>query len=230
MKKQCIVFIGIAALLTINASVVQQKQSDSAKVKDQYSNDIKRKEAIQKKIYDLMKEINEHAGGATLIVPVDPEKADNVVDHDEYQKKEADKKKAGDKKTDDAALIAPTKGKTTSKYGYRQNPVTKKYAFHKGIDIAAPKGTKVVASAGGVVATSNYLNNGYGNCVIIEHANNVKTLYAHLDQRIVAAGDTVIQGQKIGTVGATGRATGPHLHYEVYKGGKSINPEELVHY
>ena len=61
MKKQCIVFIGIAALLTINASVVQQKQSDSAKVKDQYSNDIKRKEAIQKKIYDLMKEINEHA-------------------------------------------------------------------------------------------------------------------------------------------------------------------------
>lgn len=230
MKKQCIVFIGIAALLTINASVVQQKQSDSAKVKDQYSNDIKRKEAIQKKIYDLMKEINEHAGGATLIVPVDPEKADNVVDRDEYQKKEADKKKAGDKKTDDAALIAPTKGKTTSKYGYRQNPVTKKYAFHKGIDIAAPKGTKVVASAGGVVATSNYLNNGYGNCVIIEHANNVKTLYAHLDQRIVAAGDIVIQGQKIGTVGTTGRATGPHLHYEVYKGGKSINPEELVHY
>ena len=230
MKKQCIVFIGIAALLTINASVVQQKQSDSAKVKDQYSNDIKRKEAIQKKIYDLMKEINEHAGGATLIVPVDPEKADNVVDRDEYQKKEADKKKAGDKKTDDTALIAPTKGKTTSKYGYRQNPVTKKYAFHKGIDIAAPKGTKVVASAGGVVATSNYLNNGYGNCVIIEHANNVKTLYAHLDQRIVAAGDTVIQGQKIGTVGTTGRATGPHLHYEVYKGGKSIKPEELVHY
>jgi len=87
-----------------------------------------------------------------------------------------------------------------------------------------------VASAGGVVATSNYLNNGYGNCVIIEHANNVKTLYAHLDQRIVAAGDIVIQGQKIGTVGTTGRATGPHLHYEVYKGGKSINPEELVHY
>lgn len=233
MKKSWIIILCIALLLNINASVVKQKQTDSQRVKEQYNNDIERKEAVKKKIYELIQEINKKLDSKEqLVVPVEPDRATEVVDHDEYTKKETvpQEKRSDEIKKKDETLIAPTKGKTTSKYGYRKNPVTKKYSFHKGIDIAAPKGTKVVASASGTVVTSQYMNNGYGNCVIIEHANHVKTLYAHLEKRMVKAGDAVSQNQQIGTVGATGRATGPHLHYEVYKGTQSINPEELVHY
>lgn len=219
--------------VNIQASVVKQKQADTAKVKNQYASDVEKKEAIIKKIHALMDEINAKLDSKEqLVVPVEPQQATDVVDHDEYAKKEtpAEVKPEEGKKGEEEALIAPAKGKMTSKYGYRENPVTKKYSFHKGIDIAAPKGTKVVASARGTVVTSQYMNNGYGNCVVIEHANSVKTLYAHLEKRLVKAGDIVQQGQQIGTVGATGRATGPHLHYEVYKGKQPVNPEELVHY
>ncbi len=233
MNKKWIIFIIITMVANIQASVVTQKQADTEKVKQQYTSDVEKKEAIIKKIHALMKEINANVGGnENLVVPVEPSKATDVVDHDEYAKKEIipDKKPQEGKKNKEESLIAPTKGKMTSKYGYRVNPVTKKYSFHKGIDIAAPKGTIVVASANGIVATSQYMNNGYGNCIIIEHENNIKTLYAHLEKRLVKSGDVVQQGQQIGTVGATGRATGPHLHYEVYKGKQSINPEELIHY
>jgi len=233
MKRKWLIIIIITMIANIQASVVKQKQADTAKVKNQYASDLEKKEAIIKKIHALMDEINTKIDSKEkLVVPVEPQQATDVVDHDEYAKKETtpEAKPEEGKKGKEEALIAPTKGKLTSKYGYRENPVTKKYSFHKGIDLAAPKGTKVVASAGGIVVTSQYMNNGYGNCIIIEHANNVKTLYAHLESRLVKPGDTVEQGQQIGTVGATGRATGPHLHYEVYKGKQSINPEELVHY
>ncbi|MDH7553102.1 MAG: M23 family metallopeptidase [Spirochaetota bacterium] len=233
MNKKWIIVIIIAMLAHIQASVVKQKQADTEKVKQQYVSDVERKDAIIKKIHALMKEINANVGGEEkLVVPVEPSNATDVVDHDEYAKKEMtpDKKPEEDKKGTKESLIAPTKGKMTGKYGYRENPVTKKYSFHKGIDIAAPKGTKVVASAHGIVASSQYMNNGYGNCIIIEHENNIKTLYAHLEKRLVKPGEVVQQGQQIGTVGATGRATGPHLHYEVYKGKQPVNPEELMHY
>lgn len=224
-------------VMTSGASVFKQKEADSNRVHNQHAQDVEHKELILKKIATLMKEINANIGGTELIEPVEPKQATDLVDHDEYlpQKKVPQKQPTPEEKFEkeikkNETLIAPTQGKKTSKYGNRENPVTKKYAFHKGIDIAAPKGTQVVASASGKVVTSQYMKNGYGNCIIIEHDNTVKTLYAHLDARIVKVGDMVTQGQKIGTVGATGRATGPHLHYEVYKGNKHINPEELVHY
>ncbi|MCX8122982.1 MAG: M23 family metallopeptidase [Spirochaetes bacterium] len=232
MKKHVILIILLIMLVNIQATVVTQKHTDTERVKNQHEADIEKKEALKKRMYELMDEINSHVDGkAKLIIPVEPDKATDVIDHDEYAKKEkAPEKKHTPAKKKDEAFIAPAQGKMTSKYGYRENPVTKKYSFHKGIDIAAPKGSKVVASASGTIVTSVYMNNGYGNCIIIEHANDIKTLYAHLEKRIVKAGDIVSQGQQIGTVGATGRATGPHLHYEVYKGKNSINPQELVHY
>ncbi|MGQ9842730.1 MAG: M23 family metallopeptidase [Spirochaetota bacterium] len=224
-------------VMTSGASVFKQKEADSNRVHNQYAQDVLHKKLILKKIATLMKEINANIGNTELIEPVEPKQATDVVDHDEYlpkkkvpQKQPTPEKKFEKEINNEETLIAPAQGKKTSKYGYRENPVTKKYAFHKGIDIAAPKGTQVVASASGKVVTSQYMKNGYGNCIIIEHDNAVKTLYAHLDIRIVKVGDTVTQGQKIGTVGATGRATGPHLHYEVYKGNKHIDPDELVHY
>ncbi len=233
MQRQWIILIMITLIANIQASVVKQKQTDSAKVKNQYTADLQKKEAIIKKIHALMDEINANLGSKEkFAAPVEPQQATDVVDHDEYTKKEIIPKTKPEegKKSKEEMFLAPTEGKMTSKYGYRENPVTKQYAFHKGIDIAAPKGTKVVASAHGTVVTSAYLNNGYGNCVVLEHENNIKTLYAHLEKRLVKPGDSVAQGQTIGTVGLTGRATGPHLHYEVYKGTQSINPEELIHY
>ena len=93
---------------------------------------------------------------------------------------------------------------------------------YNGIDIAAPVGTQVrVAAAGTVIisASSGY-NGGYGQYVVVKHANGTQTLYAHLSSNTVRVGDTVSQGQKVGGVGNTGRSTGPHLHFEV-RGGKN---------
>lgn len=128
---------------------------------------------------------------------------------------------------DDFAL--PTTGKVSSKFGYRVHPVTKKsYTFHSGIDIAAPRGTPVKASADGIVKKSGYFQNGYGNLIVIQHRKDMVTYYGHLDKRGAEAGDSVKKGQEIGTVGRTGRATGPHLHFEVRRGKKALDPDEFL--
>jgi murein DD-endopeptidase MepM/ murein hydrolase activator NlpD len=93
---------------------------------------------------------------------------------------------------------------------------------HNGIDLAAPVGTPVLASAGGKVIVSRMggYNGGYGIYVVISHSNGTQTLYAHLNANWVSVGEEVVQGQVIGTVGRTGRVTGPHLHFEV-RGAKN---------
>jgi len=123
--------------------------------------------------------------------------------------------------------IAPTRGRITSRYGSRRG------GFHYGVDIGNSRGTPVVASASGVVVESiNYCverktscGGRYGNLVTIEHSNGTKTRYAHLQRSIVNVGQTVSQGEQIGTLGNTGRSTGPHLHFEVIKNnGTTIRP------
>lgn len=108
----------------------------------------------------------------------------------------------------------------------RVHPVTGEETVHPGIDIAAPKDTPVFAAKGGVVARSE-LDSGsaYGNLVEISHSDGSSTLYAHLSQRAVEAGQTVSQGDTIGTVGATGRATGPVLHFGIFIDGSPLDPE-----
>jgi len=95
---------------------------------------------------------------------------------------------------------------------------------HRAIDIAAPLGTSVVASDAGYVAVTQWHNQGYGRMVIIDHGNGYQTLYAHLNSYSVEAGQSVARGQVIGHCGRTGNATGPHLHFEVIKGGARLNP------
>ena len=95
---------------------------------------------------------------------------------------------------------------------------------HKGIDIAVPHGTRVIATASGTTAFSGW-QDAYGNIIIINHGKGYETAYAHLYQRIANTGDHVRRGQIIGLVGATGNATGPHLHYEVRRDGMPVNPE-----
>lgn len=110
-----------------------------------------------------------------------------------------------------------------SGYGYRRDPVYGSTRFHEGLDFAAPRGTKVFATADGVVAEAGW-KNGYGNCVDIDHGYNYLTRYAHLSKIDVKVGEKVNRGQRIGEVGSTGRSTGSHLHYEVRFKDKAQNP------
>ncbi|MCS7308070.1 MAG: peptidoglycan DD-metalloendopeptidase family protein [Aquificaceae bacterium] len=121
----------------------------------------------------------------------------------------------------------PLEGKLTSSYGWRKNPFGKGYEFHTGMDIEAPAGSPVKATADGIVIHTGRLHL-YGETVIIAHASGYKTLYAHLSRIEVKEGDRVLAGHIIGRVGSTGRSTGPHLHYEVIKDEKAVNPEEFV--
>jgi murein DD-endopeptidase MepM/ murein hydrolase activator NlpD len=126
-------------------------------------------------------------------------------------------------------LMVPVTGRMSSQYGYRVHPVTKKQnSFHSGIDIAAPKGTPVYAAADGIIRKSEFNRSGYGNLIVVEHEKNLSTYYGHLDERNGQVNQRVKKGDLIGRVGATGMATGPHLHFEVRKGNNALNPEEYL--
>ncbi len=111
----------------------------------------------------------------------------------------------------------------TSGFGRRYHPILKRLRAHTGVDITAPKGTPVYATADGTV-TSESPGGGYGLVVVINHGYTYKTLYAHLSKKAVKPGQKVKRGQIIGYVGSTGMSTGSHLHYEVIKNGQRVNP------
>lgn len=115
----------------------------------------------------------------------------------------------------------------SSRFGYRVHPVTKKWHFHKGVDVAAPIGTYVYAIADGQVTMAKR-NGSAGNEIRIKHKNGVESRYMHMQKRTVKVGDKVKAGQLIGTVGDTGNATGPHLHFQLQVGGKAVNPIKLI--
>jgi murein DD-endopeptidase MepM/ murein hydrolase activator NlpD len=112
----------------------------------------------------------------------------------------------------------------SSYYGYRLDPIYKVRKFHGGVDFSAPTGTEIYAPGDGVVTKVIKSRRGYGNTIIIDHDFNYGTKYSHLSKFLVKKGDKVKRGQVIGLVGNTGKSTAPHLHYEVHKNGKAINP------
>lgn len=114
-------------------------------------------------------------------------------------------------------------GSTSSGYGMRSHPVLGGRRDHKGIDLSAPTGTPVYATADGVVGRADWFSS-YGLYVSIGHGGELETRYAHLSRLSVAAGQSVRKGDVIGYVGSTGRSTGPHLHYEVRVAGEAVNP------
>jgi len=116
----------------------------------------------------------------------------------------------------------------SSQFGYRTDPITQKKKFHSGIDLAANRGTPVHASGKGKVIYASYSYGGYGNVVKIDHGNGYVSVYAHMHKIKVSKGQTVERGDLVGLVGSTGRSTGPHLHYEVQKDGKAINPVKYM--
>jgi len=116
----------------------------------------------------------------------------------------------------------------TSFFGYRSDPFNSASAeYHPGIDFEGHQGDDVKATANGKVVFAGW-SNGYGNCIRIQHANNFETLYGHLSRIGVKVGQDITVGQKIGAVGSTGHSTGPHLHYEVRKDGKPVNPVKFL--
>lgn len=122
-------------------------------------------------------------------------------------------------------LIWPVSGRISSRYGMRWG------RMHEGIDIAAPKGTPIRAAANGlIVASGSNLKgySGYGRIIIIDHGNGMRTLYAHNSKNRVNSGSCIRTGEVIGEVGSTGRSTGNHLHFEVRKNGRPVNPSNYL--
>jgi murein DD-endopeptidase MepM/ murein hydrolase activator NlpD len=117
--------------------------------------------------------------------------------------------------------------KLSSAYGMRVHPVTGRLARHNGIDIPAPHGTPIYATADGIIGRAQRLG-GYGLYVEVEHGNNIQTRYGHMSSFVVASGQRVKKGDVIGYVGSTGRSTGNHLHYEVRIAGTPVNPIPFV--
>ena len=111
-----------------------------------------------------------------------------------------------------------------SGFGYRSDPFTKVKKMHEGMDFTAKTGTPIYATGDGLVAKSDNTASGFGNHIVIRHGFGYETLYAHLSKYKVRAGQHVKRGDVIGYVGSTGRSEGPHLHYEVHKDGKVVNP------
>jgi len=122
----------------------------------------------------------------------------------------------------------PRVSSLTSYFGYRSDPFNSSSAeFHPGIDFKGARGDEAKCTATGRVVFAGWYG-GYGNCVRIAHANDFETLYGHLSRITVKVGQEVTVGQKIGEVGSTGHSTGTHLHYEVRKNGKAINPAKFL--
>ena len=121
----------------------------------------------------------------------------------------------------------PVVGHISSDYGNRIHPITGKREFHSGVDISTTLGSCVRSTADGIVIFSGR-SAGSGNLIVIEHGRDFSTVYAHNKKNIVKVGQTVRRGDIIGYAGSTGNSTGPHVHYEVWKYGKHINPDKFI--
>ncbi|MFC5345381.1 M23 family metallopeptidase [Brevundimonas staleyi] len=115
-----------------------------------------------------------------------------------------------------------------SRFGMRRLGGEPGVRMHKGVDIAAPTGTTVYSAAEGEIVRIGHEPSGYGNFIELRHPNGMTTMYAHLSRIDVASGDRVSGGERIGLVGSTGYSTGPHLHFEVRRGGAQVNPARVV--
>ena len=136
----------------------------------------------------------------------------------------------GDRRLERESTVAGypvAKGWISSRYGYRVDPFNGRRAWHGGVDFAGRAGSPVVAVAAGVV-TGAGRDGAYGNSVQIDHGDGLVTRYSHNRENLVAVGDLVKKGQPIATMGSTGRASGPHVHFEVTRDGRSLNPAPYI--
>jgi len=126
-----------------------------------------------------------------------------------------------------SAFAWPASGPITDPFGMRLHPVTHQWRMHNGLDIGAPMGATITASAAGKIIYAGW-EGGYGNTIIIDHGGAASTLYGHCSQLFVSDGQDVAQGQAIGAVGSTGVSTGPHLHFEIRINGVAVDPSSRL--
>ncbi len=166
------------------------------------------------------------------LLEVTARKLDNIASQIYVQSKSFDEvyKLAKNKEDMLASIpaIQPVKNtdlkRIASYYGYRIDPIYKVKKFHAGLDFSAPKGTPVFSTGNGVVIKTKKSKRGYGNTIEVDHGYGYTTFYAHNSEILVKKGEKVMRGQAIAKVGNTGKSTAPHLHYEVRKNKKAINP------
>jgi murein DD-endopeptidase MepM/ murein hydrolase activator NlpD len=184
-------------------------------------------------VHDVGLLIGRHRAGMTLGEP-EPEGADDHLELEDVEPRQSYRRPDtatpmldvfGDSHVPTGSPLV--EGRLTSSFGWRVHPISKKKKHHDGEDIAAPIGTPVMATAAGVVRFAGS-RSGYGHTIEIDHGNGFVTRYAHLRDLSVEAGQDVERGETIGTVGMTGRTTGPHLHYEVIRNGRPQNPHPFV--
>lgn len=123
-----------------------------------------------------------------------------------------------------STMALPVEGRITSRFGRRFHPILGHTRFHKGVDVGARSGAPITAAADGTVASAGW-HGGYGRQVAIAHAGDLETTYSHMSGFAVAAGQHVRRGQVIGFVGSSGLSNGPHVHFEVYRHGRPVNPQ-----
>jgi murein DD-endopeptidase MepM/ murein hydrolase activator NlpD len=128
-----------------------------------------------------------------------------------------------------APTLWPVQGRVTGSFGERIDPFSGEGAFHRGVDIAANVGTRIIAPADGVVRFAEIVQ-GYGRTVLIDHGNGISTLYGHMSGYAVTPGELVHRGDTVGYVGQSGRSTGPHLHYEVRIFNTPVNPSRYLRF
>jgi murein DD-endopeptidase MepM/ murein hydrolase activator NlpD len=127
-----------------------------------------------------------------------------------------------------SATVLPVDGEISSPFGMRSDPFTGEQRFHAGVDVAAPRGTEIRAVADGEVVFSGWRRGGTGRVVEVRHADGLVTSYAHAERTLVRAGQHVVAGEALATVGASGRASGPHLHFAASRDGQAIDPSGLL--
>jgi len=128
-----------------------------------------------------------------------------------------------------APTLWPVQGRVTGSFGERIDPFSGEGAFHRGVDIAANVGTRIIAPADGVIRFAEIVQ-GYGRTVLIDHGNGISTLYGHMSGYAVTPGELVHRGDTVGYVGQSGRSTGPHLHYEVRIFNTPVNPSRYLRF
>lgn len=229
----------IEKIVSYDTSIMDELQTEKQQLEEQKTKleeDSKRcanlKEELEVKLADLNKTVEIRTQYLSKL----------EKDHDALEKAEDETKAEADRLTKELAAKASnssnskyTGGKMTwplpghytitSQFGNRLHPILKVYKLHTGVDIAGAgcNGDPVVAAAAGTVIKSTY-STAYGNYIVIDHGGGITTLYAHSSKLLVKAGDKVSAGQEIMKVGTTGYSTGPHLHFEVRKDGKYLNP------
>ena len=226
--------------LLTRLEIVSAIMEDNQKVVDEYTaakEDIEQKnyqENLNYKVDDLAAS---EAQQAALQESLEAYKAESEAEYDRIESEMQDVSNQiaelsrqaaanGSVPMGDGTLIWPTPSCTTtnSAYGYRVHPIYGTVKFHAGEDIPAGYGAEILAAASGTVVTAGWVS-GYGNYTVIDHGGGLMTAYGHQSSFAVSVGDVVTQGQVIGYVGSTGNSTGPHLHFEVYVNGATVDPK-----